>query len=476
MLNKRRTDVVAKKASNSTESTRNKAKSASGTAETDATTKTQTNTTATERSESGGPAAGTPVIGDTSITEGLFASDKAPSTPNTPAPEPEAAPAPEPAREPEPTTPPATDTRTVVERRGPGLGALLVGGVVAAGLGYGAAYLGLLPGRGSDDTSAQIAAAIEAQSATLASLQDQVTGLASAEPPAAPAMPELDLSPVLNELSGLAERLEGNTASLTALGERVGALEDRPVLTGSVDEDSAAMAAALDQVEQELGEERAANAAMADELRTMAQEAQAAMDAAQAAIAEAEARAQDSVAASVAEAEARAEASIAAASAQAALSRVRIAMASGDPFADALSDIPDSIEIPAALAEAAASGVPTLEELQARFPAAARDALPVALREVSADGTAGDRAMAFLRGQFAGRAITPREGDDPDAVLSRAQAAVTSGDLDTALAEIASLNSEGAQAELADWVAAATRRTDADAALDTLATALDGAN
>lgn len=475
--------MVAKEGSKNTQSARNKAKTASDSAETVTNADTQAATPETGASESVGGASDAPVIGDTSITASLFAGEKKVATAepaaDTPA-DPPAAADPEPvavqAPEPTPAAPPPAETRTVVERRGPGVGALLIGGVVAAGLGYGAAYMGLLPGSQNQDNSAQIAAAIEAQSATLASLQDQVTGLASAEPPAPPAMPELDLSPVLNELSGLAERLDGNTASLTALGDRVGALEDRPVLTGSVDEDSAAMAAALDQVEDQLSEQRAANEAMAAELRTMAQEAQSAMDAAQSSIAEAEARAQETVAASVAEAEARAEASIAAATAQAALSRVRIAMASGDPFADALSDIPGSVEIPAALSEAAANGIPTLEDLQAQFPAAARAALPVALRETSADGTAGDRAMAFLRGQFAGRAITAREGDDPDAVLSRAQAAVTSGDLTAALDEIAALSSEGAQAELADWVAAATSRTDADAALDTLATALDGAN
>jgi hypothetical protein len=75
----------------------------------------------------------------------------------------------------------------------------------------------------------------------------------------------------------------------------------------------------------------------------------------------------------------------------------------------------------------------------------------VALRETAGDG-AVDRLTAFVQGQIGGRAVAPREGDDPDAILSRVQAAVSSGDLDTALAEISALP-EGARAEMAAWIA-----------------------
>lgn len=444
---------MAKRSSKASQSKANKAEAAVADAPKDANTSTD------------GAGAPESVIGDTSLTAALFAAEKsadashedvtesatteaetpvADTVPETVDVEP--APAPEPASEPVATSSPPP-AQTVVERRGPGLVPLLAGGVIAAVLGYGAAIMGFLPGGGNSDQNAQIAAALEAQSSALTSLQDQVAGL-SAE------APSVDLSPVLTEISGLADRLDGTTESLTVLTDRVADLEDRPVLTGEVSEDAAAMAAAVNQLEDQLGEQQAANEALAEEMRTLAEDAQSA----------------------IAEAEARAQESVAAATAQAALSRVRVAMASGDPFADALADIPSSVEVPEALTTASEAGVPTLEDLQAQFPAAARAALPIALREETADEGAGGRAVAFLRGQFAGRAIAPREGDDPDAVLSRAQAAVTSGDLATALSEISSLTSEGAQAELAGWVAAAESRSAADAALDTLATALDGAN
>ncbi len=352
---------------------------------------------------------------------------------------------PEPA--PAPTSLPPTEAART------GMMPLFVGGAVAVAVGYGAAFMGLLPVPSDTGGVEAVETAVEAQSEAIAALQANIETLAAAE---APAAPEVDLSPVLAEISAISEQLD---SSISALADRVSALEARPVFSGEVDADNAAMAAAVEQLQDQLREQEARNAEMAEELRGAAEAAQAGIAQAQDAIAEAEARAQESVAA---------------ATAQAALSQIRIAMAAGDPFGDALANLPASIEIPAALAAAAETGVPTLADLQVQFPAAARAALPVAIRETAGD-SATDRLGAFLRGQIGGRSIEPREGDDPDAVLSRAQAAVTSGDLTTALAEIAALP-DGAQAEMAAWVAAANDRQGADSALDTLAAALGSGN
>ena len=82
---------------------------------------------------------------------------------------------------------------------------------------------------------------------------------------------------------------------------------------------------------------------------------------------------------------------------------------------------------------------------------------------------------AFVQGQIGGRAVTPREGDDPDAILSRAQAAVTAGDFETALTEVSALP-EGALAEMAGWISDAESRTAVVAALESVAAAVTGAN
>lgn len=374
--------------------------------------------------------------------------------------------------EPTPSTPPSrVETRTVVER-GPGIVPLVIGGIVAAGLGFGAAYMGALPRQedGSAALRTELSAAIAAQEESLGALQTQVAALEAVEPPVIPDMPEVDLTPINEAIAALERQLEERDGTLAALGSRIEDLEARPVFTGEAGTDEAAMAAAVETLRGQLDDQTAANAEMAEQLQGLA-------DSATTAIAAAEARAAElasSTEAAMAEAQARAEASVAAASAQAAFSRVQIAMASGGPFAEALADLPDSVDVPEALRATAATGVPTLEELQASFPAAARAALPVALRETAGDSTT-DRLGAFLMGQIGGRSLEPQEGDGPDAILSRAEAAVAAGDIDGALTEISSLP-EPAQAEMSAWTESARARAVADSALADLAGALDSAN
>jgi hypothetical protein len=71
------------------------------------------------------------------------------------------------------------------------------------------------------------------------------------------------------------------------------------------------------------------------------------------------------------------------------------------------------------------------------------------------------------------RSLAPREGNDPDAVLSRAEAALAAGDLGTALAEAAALPEAG-QAAMAGWVGLAAVRQAATAALAELTAAVGG--
>ncbi len=373
----------------------------------------------------------TEIVEDTAPAEGAAPVDEAPAAPVT--------------------------VERVVERTGPGFGPLLIGGVVAAALGYGAALFGLRPSEAPevDPTLTAALEQIETQQGTIAGLQEQIAALAAAEPPA---MPEVDLSGVENAIAGVASDVAGVGTAVEALTGRVVALEERPVFTGEIDEDSAAMAAAVEALEGRLAEERNAAA-----------EAVAAAEAAQAAAAAELQAASDAAQAAIAEAQAEAQATAAATQAQAALSRVQIAMAAGDPFAEALSGM--DVEVPDALQAVAETGVPTLEDLQTAYPAAARAALAEANRETAEDGVMGGLG-AFLQNQLGGRSVVPREGDDPDAVLSRVGAAVEAGDLTSALTEIESLP-EGARSVLADWVAQVQTRADADAALAELAATLD---
>ncbi|TGN50821.1 hypothetical protein E4L95_17235 [Paracoccus liaowanqingii] len=118
--------------------------------------------------------------------------------------------------------------------------------------------------------------------------------------------------------------------------------------------------------------------------------------------------------------------------------------------------------------EALQAEVPSLTELQTDFPEAARAALRASLRETSASGE-GNLLTNFLRAQTGARSVEPREGDDPDAVLSRADAEVQAGRIDAALAEVQTLSEPALAAPvMADWLSRATAYSQARAALTDL--------
>lgn len=112
--------------------------------------------------------------------------------------------------------------------------------------------------------------------------------------------------------------------------------------------------------------------------------------------------------------------------------------------------------------------VPSLVSLQADFPAASRAALRATLRDESNGG--GNVLSNFLRAQTGARSVQPREGDDADAILSRANAEVEKGRIDAALTEMEPLSNAAKIAPvMADWLTRAQTYADAKAALNDLA-------
>lgn len=158
---------------------------------------------------------------------------------------------------------------------------------------------------------------------------------------------------------------------------------------------------------------------------------------------------------------------------QSTLDQLLLALDTGEPIAPYLADLSDrsGIAIPDALERVAVQGVPTLAELQAAFPDAARVALKDAMAQASDSGDVS-RIEAFLRSQLGARSLEPREGADPDAVLSRAEAALRSGDLVACLDEVAALPEQG-QAAMAGWTEQARVRLNALQAGDELARQLN---
>lgn len=135
------------------------------------------------------------------------------------------------------------------------------------------------------------------------------------------------------------------------------------------------------------------------------------------------------------------------------LSSIDVALSAGLPYAAALNDLENAgvTDIPVALADAS-GGVATMAKLRADFPEAAHDAIRASILASAGDGVFAS-ISAFTKAQVAGRSLTPQEGVGPDAVLSRAEAALKQDDLDKALAEI-------------DALPAAAMSPDGDGAMD----------
>lgn len=312
-----------------------------------------------------------------------------------------------------------------------GAGAMALGGVVAGLIGYGMATLFPMFS-GAEDLSPQLAAQSEQIAALEAALADQ---------------PAPDLSGVEAGIAALNTQIDGVTADLgaqlSALDERLHEVEKRPSGDGTLSD------TALAAYQRELEELRSQLDAQKDDVLSAAAAAEADLAAARE---EAERLEQEALA--LAEA----------AAARAALNRIATAVETGAPFGDALSGF-DAASLPAALTDAAESGVATTSELVADFPAAARAALATARAEGVSDDASG--FGGFLRSQFDVRSTTPQEGDGPDAVLSRAEGAIKEGRVADALAELAALP-EVARADMTEWSARAQERSDVLNAIATL--------
>lgn len=154
------------------------------------------------------------------------------------------------------------------------------------------------------------------------------------------------------------------------------------------------------------------------------------------------------------------------------LSRLSQDVQAGGSIATGIRQLQSAeVEIPAALS-ANADDVPGLQALQDNFPDAARQALAEALRAQAASGEIG-RVEAFLKIQLGARSLEPREGDDPDAILARSEAALRSGDVAGALEELTAFPDVDAPA-MDDWKAQALRQADVMAATQELENTLLG--
>ena len=329
----------------------------------------------------------------------------------------------EPVPEPRPEPPPP--------QRGPGVFAPLLGGALAAVGGFALSHFnvfGLAPGSVPVDLaplSAQIEAAGTAQTAALDALS-------------------ADLSALSSRVAVLEGAPAPDLSRLDALDQRLAAIETMPA-DGNAS--TAALTAKLAELEQRIATLPAGGADPALQEK---------LDAALSRLSEAEASATSRAA--------EAEAAAKAAARAMAIDDLSAAVASGQPFATELQALGDPT-LTETLGPIAETGAPTLAALQATFPDAAREAIRIA-RDLSVEDGWGDRLVDFLASQTEARSLTPLDGDTPDAILSRAEFALSEGRVGDALKELDPLD-PAVKRPLDPWIAQAQAHLAANAALQT---------
>jgi len=343
---------------------------------------------------------------------------------------------------------------------------MVMGGAVAAGIGFGTAVYVLPkiltpPAPPKADTSV-LEKAIADQNERITTLRAQVDAQKSDTSVADLAAAQSDLSSRLSQeietaAAGLSKRLDQNTASLDSLDARLSEVEKRPLADGAASNLALeAFGREMAKFRAEIDANREAASAAQAQIKATAEQAAARIEAAQA---------------EAAQLRADTEAAGERARARAALSRVQAALESGAALEPSLADLASAgITIPPELSDQA-QGVASFATLRDKFPAAAREALSASLKESTGSGT-WERLVGFFKSQLGARSLSPRSGVDPDAVLSRAEAALKAHDLEMAVSELSKLPQTG-QAKMAEWVALAERRIAATKAVAAIAGAMN---
>jgi hypothetical protein len=270
-----------------------------------------------------------------------------------------------------------------------------------------------------EDAKTQQAATLDAMTAKVESLSSRIAKLEAAPPPETPDLSRLDTFD--QRLAAIEAMPADGTASTAALTAKIAALEKRIAALPASSSDPA-LQQKLDDALTRLADAETAATARATE----------------------------------------AEAAAKAAARTLAIDALSDAIASGQPFAAQLQAVADPA-LSTALGPMAEAGVPTLVGLQDAFPDAAREALRTA-REISTEDGWGDRLVDFLAAQTGARPLAPMEGATPDAILSRAEFALSEGRVADALTELDSLD-PAVVAPLDGWIAQAKAHLAASVAL-----------
>ena len=302
------------------------------------------------------------------------------------------------------------------------------------------------------DVDARIEAAVDAAEARMTSdigaLRDSVG--------------QLDATGITQRLSRLEASLDGQAAELEQLKEQ---LSGSASANGQISEEAVAR---IDIYRAELDGLRAEMGTLQDNVGALGTRIDEVAATADRQISTAQSR--------VDEIQSQADTAMDAAAAESDVALIRAALAAGQPFAEPLDRLAahPGATIPAGLEAAAPTGVATLAELRDSYADAAHAAIRAGILASAGEGPLA-RSRAFLTAQVASRSLTPRQGMDPDAVLSRMEDNLRNDDLDGALAEADDLPSDAAAA-MSSWLDAARLRVGAVDGLAELTASLPATN
>ncbi len=332
---------------------------------------------------------------------------------------------------------------------------LVLGGVLSGAVGFGAATYYFMS-QPSDEAQAlvQVQTTLDAHNKRLDGADGTITELRTGLGQLAPADQTADgFAQSVQRDEALATQIGDMTAMIAEFEARLTTLEKRPIAdAGGITGDAAKA------YERELRTMRDLLETQRSDIEKLAAEATARIE---------------GVAQQAATSEEAAAATAKVTSVRVAVSQLQSVLDNGGAFEATVANLAGvGVDVPSVLKNAAMGGVPTLVNLQESFPMAARASLAASVKATTGDG-ALNKIGSFFRSQVGARSLAPREGDDPDAVLSRAEAALGSNDIAGTIELIAALPDEG-QAVMADWVHGANMRMQAVEAVRILADSLNG--
>ena len=123
---------------------------------------------------------------------------------------------------------------------------------------------------------------------------------------------------------------------------------------------------------------------------------------------------------------------------------------SGRPFDKQIYKLPERIDLSEEFRRISTIGIIPIVELKSMFPQLARDTLSV-IHKNTDETNAKKKFFIFLQGKFGARSLVPRQGNDPDAILSRVEAFIKEDNFNEALSLLSTIPESG-MIIMAEWI------------------------